>query len=582
MSLRERVFGLETEYAINFYPADPLNQPKPYVLVGALQEVVRRKYGLPDCDFLCNGGKLHYDVDHIEWAIPECRSAWEATCYDKALDALLAQALPEAQTLLDSVGCVGTLFVAKNNVDQAHNTYGCHENYMMVRDTPLLVGDDFRYYLVRCLTPFLVTRQLFAGAGRVELFHRGTSEMHAHFVLSQRASFIEAVTSQDTRQNRSIIHFGREDEPLAEGNHRRLHLILGDSNLSGWATWLKLGTTAIVLRMIEDLFLQDIPLLLDPVGALHAVADDLTCNMLLPLRDGRRSSARNIQQWYCELANLYLEQYGASTAEWQVLEAWQKALEDLGRDPMKLTYGADWAMKKRIMDAFLEQQRVPWYKTRPKAMIEELQALDLRYHDIGPGGLFNRFCAPDTLLAQEDIERAQLFPPPYTRARVRGTMIQRARQENRPLKVNFWMKLAAANVSIELPDPLAFDQPTLAFDKTWWEQTLAHSEIELRIRALRQLAWRREAESLELLMEQAAPGKETRIRHAAIQGLGIRADRKAMEFLVSCLNEKDIDPMIRWAAEEACESVQKGVPVQPQAIRSSAPAEKDVLIQLLS
>src|SRR5581483_1206202 len=181
MSLQERIFGLETEYAVNFYPVDPAVQPKTYMLVQAVQEVVRKTYGLPDCDFLINGGKLYYDVDHAEWAIPECRNAWEATCYDKAIDLLLARALPEAEAMLASIGCEGTLFLAKNNVESAHNTYGCHENYMMLRDTPLLAGDDFRYYLVRCLTPFLVTRQLFAGAGCVKLLHLGNSQVRVNF-----------------------------------------------------------------------------------------------------------------------------------------------------------------------------------------------------------------------------------------------------------------------------------------------------------------------------------------------------------------------------------------------------------------
>jgi proteasome accessory factor A len=580
MSLQERVFGLETEYAVNFYPVHSAVQPEPYLLVQALQEAIRRRYGLPGCDFLFNGGKLYHDIGHAEWAIPECISAREAASYDKALDYLLAQALPEAQALLAAKGCEGTLFVAKNNVDSEHNTYGCHENYMMLRDTPLLVDDDFRHYLARCLIPFLVTRQLFTGTGHIELLNWGTSEMRASFVLSQRSFFIESTISQDTRQNRSLIHFGRENEPLAEGNYRRLHLILGDSNLSGWATWIKLGITAIILRMIEDLFLQDVPLLLNPVAALHTIARDPTCNILLPLRNGKRNSARDIQWRYFELASAYLHQFEASPEERVLMEAWGKALEDIDRNPMWLRYGVDWVMKKLIMDTYLEQRGVHWYKARQKAVISELQAQNLRYHDISPGGLFNRFCTPDTLFKTEEIEHALLNPPPYTRARVRGMSMKRAQQENVSVQVKRWMELSVGNQTIHLPDPLVFDQPSLDFDKTWWEQTLAHPNARLRLRAVQQLAWRQDGESLALLMKRVTQETDTQVRRAAIEMLGVRADRSTLALLTSCLD--DVDPLIRWAAEEAHARVQKGVPTRPTLMRSSAPGESDLLIQLLT
>jgi proteasome accessory factor A len=166
MALRERVFGLETEYAINFYPTSGA-RPDPQTIVGVLQSMLVQRCGINSSPYLVTGAKFHHDVGHAEWAQPECRTAREAAAYDKAADHLLAQVLPSAQGLLNQRGYQGQLLVAKNNVDFDGNTYGCHENYLMLRDSELLIGDYFLRYLARTLIPFLVTRQLFAGAGRL-------------------------------------------------------------------------------------------------------------------------------------------------------------------------------------------------------------------------------------------------------------------------------------------------------------------------------------------------------------------------------------------------------------------------------
>lgn len=247
MALQERIFGLETEYAINFYPtkADD-TRPDAQTMVKALHSALAHLAGVQNSSCLVTGASFFHDVGHAEWAQAECRSAGEAAAYDKAADHLLAQALPFAQELLLQDGHRGHLLVAKNNVDFEGHTYGCHENYLMVRDGEFLTGEHFLRYLARVLIPFLVTRQVFAGSGRLI-----ADSQHLSYEISQRAAFIDTIVSGETIKERPIFNIGREAEPLAANTYRRLHLILGDANLSGWATWMKLGTTAIIVRIIR-------------------------------------------------------------------------------------------------------------------------------------------------------------------------------------------------------------------------------------------------------------------------------------------------------------------------------------------
>jgi proteasome accessory factor A len=461
MALQERIFSLETEYGINFYPDGDSKAPDPKVQVKSLQEVLVEGYGLAGSDFLANGSKFHHDVGHAEWSLPECRSAREAAVYDKAADHLLATIIPQAQQRLARQGFQGTLFVFKNNVDSVGHTFGCHENYLMLRDTDVLGGEAFLRYIVRCLVPFLVTRQIFCGAGRL-IPPRSGSDQPPVFQISQRADFIETVVSKETRSERAIVNLGREEEPLAAGNYRRLHLILGDSNLSGWATWMKLGTTGIVLRMIEDLFIGDIPLLADPVAALRQISHDPTCRAPIPLRDGRTMSPIDIQWHYYDLAEEYLDGFGFSVEEEAILEAWGQALEDLEQDPMRLRDRADWVIKKRLMDAFLERLGGSWkHWPGSQEALSGLLGIELRYHDVSQEGLFSRLWKPDTLVAEEEIQQAQNHPPLYTRARIRGKTV--ALQDHLPVTVAEWGKVNIAGEELKLLDPLEFNHP-LFFD----------------------------------------------------------------------------------------------------------------------
>lgn len=458
MALQERIFGLETEYAINFYPAATAGrQPDKPTIVEVLYNALVQHYGVSGCAFLVTGAKFHHDVGHAEWAHPECRSAREAVCYDKAADHVLAQMLPRAQHELQDRGFEGQILVAKNNADFDGNTYGCHENYLMLKDNELLAGEHFLRYLARCLIPFLVTRQLFTGSGRL-IFHA----QRLHYDISQRAAFIDTIISKETTKERPIINLGREDEPLAEGNYRRLHLILGDANLSGWATWMKLGITGIILRMIEDMFLIDIPLLRDPLAALRMIARDTTCRRTLPMRDGTFISALDMQSLYYERADAYLAEFGCSAEEDALMDEWEKVLNDLAQDPMRLRDRVDWVIKKRFLDTYLGRSGGSWESVLyDQAAIKNLQAYDLRYHDIGSAGLFNQVFTPDTLVSPAEIQCAQQQPPSYTRARIRGEAIMAARRYSLPITVERWMELSFNGRTIPLSDPLEFDHSQL-------------------------------------------------------------------------------------------------------------------------
>lgn len=462
MSLEERIFSLETEYAINFYPVDAGSKPEAKTIVQALHEVLAKDYGIMGSFYLVTGAKFHHDVGHAEWAQPECRTAREAATYDKAADHLLARVLPNAQQILNEKGYQGQLLIAKNNVDFLGNTYGCHENYLMLRDTELLTGEHFLRYLARCLIPFLVTRQLFTGAGRLVPASLSPSRQPT-YEISQRTAFIDTVISKETTKDRPIFNIGREGEALASGNYRRLHMILGDANLSGWATWMKLGTTGIVLRMIEDMFIIDMPILHDPLEALRTISRDVTCRVPLAMRDGKRMSALDIQWFYYERVNTYLAEFGCSDEEDDLMDAWEEVLKDITHEPMKLRNRVDWAMKKRFLDTYLAQSGSSWENiARDQPIISSLQAYDLRFHDISREGLFNRFSYPDTLVTEAEIQTAQQIPPPYTRARMRGEVVLLARQYNIRVTIENWQEVHLDGEKINLPDPLEFDHPELS------------------------------------------------------------------------------------------------------------------------
>jgi Pup amidohydrolase len=302
----------------------------------------------------------------------------------------------------------------KNNTDSKGASYGCHENYLMSRTTPF--AD-----IVRHLTPFFVSRQVVCGAGRVSI---GADGRDSGFQISQRADFFEVEVGLETTLKRPIIN--TRDEPHADPEkYRRLHVIIGDANLSEISTYLKLGTTALVLAMIEDRFLAADLGIEAPVSELRAVSHDPTCKHLITLRDGRRMTAVQLQLEYLELARKYTEdRYGGDTDELtaDVLDRWESVLARLAEDPLLTARELDWTAKLEVLNGYRARDGLAWSHPR-------LQLVDLQYADVRPDrGLYNRLASlgrMTRLVTDEQVTRAITEPPDDTRAYFRGRCLRK-------------------------------------------------------------------------------------------------------------------------------------------------------------
>ena len=468
MALRERIHSLETEYAITFV-ADDDNGPGAGSIVDVLMETVQASHGISDSDYLLNGSKLAHDVGHAEWSLPECHNARELAVFDKAADYLFIDSVvPRAQHTFLREGYTGRLIVAKNNADHFGHTYGCHENFQMLRNADLMGDSDFVRYISQNLIPFLVTRQILAGSGRL-ISEQARSRQRVRYEISQRAGFIETVVSRDTTRARPIFNLGREGESFSSSDFRRLHLILGDANVSGWATWIKMGTTGLMLRLIEDLFFDQVPALADPVAALHTIAREPSNTASVALRGGGSMTALDIQWDYYDLADKYLDVFGASQADEALMEEWGRALEDFESDPLLLRDRVDWVIKKHLIDAYLRQNNLTLDRLPDdRDLITDLQAFDLRYHELSDQGLYTRAFRPDTLLSAEEIAFGQENPPPYTRARMRGETVRLGRECGLDVAADRWTEVTVEGERISMMDPLEFDHIALArWDRPW-------------------------------------------------------------------------------------------------------------------
>ncbi|WP_412735698.1 depupylase/deamidase Dop [Krasilnikovia sp. MM14-A1259] len=354
---------------------------------------------------LTNGARLYVDHAHPEYSTPECTNPMDVVRWDKAGERVMAEASRRAATI------PGThrIQLYKNNTDNKGASYGSHENYLMRRQTPF--AD-----IVAHLTPFFVTRQVFCGAGRVGIGQDGTG---AGFQISSRADFFEVEVGLETTLKRPIIN--TRDEPHADADkYRRLHVIIGDANLSEISTYLKVGTTALVLSMIEAKIFTGELGIADPVSELKAVSHDPALKHLIRLRDGRRLTALDLQWAYYERARLFVEErYGDDLDEQtaDVLRRWETVLDKLGRDPMLCADELDWVAKLRLLEGYRERENLAW--SSPK-----LQLVDLQYSDVRPEkGLYHRLVARGsmkTLLDETETRRAMVEPPEDTRAYFRG------------------------------------------------------------------------------------------------------------------------------------------------------------------
>jgi proteasome accessory factor A len=343
--------------------------------------------------------------------------------YDKAGERILENLLNYAQNKVHEEGFQGELAIFKNNTDFVGNSYGCHENYLADRTA------DF-YYMAEQLIPFLVTRQIFTGAGKVFRTRRGTV-----YHISQRAQHIRQKISGTTTNERSIIN--TRDEPHAiKEKYRRLHIIVGDSNMSEFSTYLKVGTTALVLQMIEDDFLPPIFSLRNPVRAIKDISRDLTCREAVPLNSGKKYSALELQKEYLDLAHRYYSTRPMSPEAADILHKWEYVLTKLEDDPMQLHREIDWVIKLHLLQAYGERTNLS-----QEASGDRMLMLDLQYHDIrrekGLYFLLERKGQVVRLASDEQIEKAMIDPPQNTRAKMRGELIKLAKMKRIPYDLDW-------------------------------------------------------------------------------------------------------------------------------------------------
>lgn len=411
--MQKRIYGIETEYGIIFTPEGRKTLPVEKAIRFLFEKLITTEHFLNV--FLENGARFYQDTGcHPEYATPECSSPRQVAIYDQAGERILEDLQNYAEEKIREERIPGKLSIFKNNTDFVGNSYGCHENYLVDRDV------DF-YYLAEQLIPFLVTRQIFTGAGKVFQTQDGV-----HYCVSQRAQHIYQKISGTTTNDRSIIN--TRDEPHADREkYRRLHVIVGDSNMSEVTNFLKVGTCSIVLQMIEDNFINKDFTLRNPVKAIKDITYDVTCKRRLRLDNGREYSPIDIQREYCEMAQKYSEQYPVDDEHKEIVAKWQYVLDCLADDPRKLDREVDWVIKRRMIEAYIDRTGCSW--NDPKVFM-----MDLQYHDIQRKRslyyLLERSGAVEREFTDADVEKAKSTPPPDTRARMRGEFIKLAREHS--------------------------------------------------------------------------------------------------------------------------------------------------------
>jgi proteasome accessory factor A len=359
---------------------------------------------------LPNGARYYVDHAHPEISIPEVTDAADAVVWDRAADEIARASMQHVRSILGG----GEIVLYKNNSDGKGNSYGCHENYLMDRNTPF-------GRIVSQVTTHFVTRQIFCGAGKVGCEQPGRDPADVAYQLSQRADFFEEEVGLETTLKRPIVN--TRDEPHCDPQkYRRLHVIVGDANMSEVATYLKIGTTCIVLAMIEDGQLGDELVLGNPVPAIRQVSHDPTMQRTVLLRDGRRATALELQWGLLERARKYQQTHGLDAVGddvgSDVLERWEMVLTGLERDPETVAHWVDWVAKRRLVEGYRERHGLP-------ADSAKLKAIDLQYHDLrADRGLATRV-GLERLVAPEAAIAAMTEPPTTTRAYFRGRCLQK-------------------------------------------------------------------------------------------------------------------------------------------------------------
>jgi Pup amidohydrolase len=359
---------------------------------------------------LTNGARLYVDHAHPEYSTPECTTPLDVVRWDKAGE----QVMLDASRFAAAVPGSAPLLLYKNNTDNKGASYGAHENYLMRRSTPF---SD----IVRHLTPFFVSRQVVCGAGRVGIGQDGRDH---GFQVSQRADYFEVEVGLETTLKRPIIN--TRDEPHADPEkYRRLHVIIGDANLSEVSTYLKVGTTSLVLAMIEAGFITQDLAVAQPVRSLRAVSHDPTLKRHLSLADGRKLTAVQLQMEYLDLARKFVEDRYGADADAQttdVLARWESVLTRLETDPMSCARELDWVAKLRLLHQYRDRDGLEWDDAK-------LHLIDLQYADVRPDkGLYHRLVKLgriERLLADDAVTAAMHHPPEDTRAYFRGRCLEK-------------------------------------------------------------------------------------------------------------------------------------------------------------
>jgi proteasome accessory factor PafA2 len=361
---------------------------------------------------LTNGARYYVDHAHPELSTPECADPRTVVVYDRAAELILHRSMEAATSILPPGQEIA---VYKNNSDRKGNSYGCHENYLMDRAVPF--GK-----IVSHVMPHFITRQIFTGAGKVGTEAPGLTSADVPFQLTQRADFFEEEVGLETTLKRPIVN--TRDEPHADAQkYRRLHVIVGDANLAEVATYLKVGTTALVLAMIEDDWLSRDLLPAKPVQALRHVSYDMTLERPIELVDGSSITALDAQWELYDRARKYAEEHGlecigGEDAGRDVLTRWEAVLTGLETDPMSLASQVDWIAKHRLIDGYRERHDLRWDDAR-------LAAMDLQYHDLRPDKSLAARVGLEKIATDEEATRAMTEPPHDTRAFFRGRCLQR-------------------------------------------------------------------------------------------------------------------------------------------------------------
>ena len=440
-----RIFGIETEYGVTCVFNGQRRLSPDEVARYLFRRVV--SWGRSSNVFLTNGSRLYLDVgSHPEYATAECDSVPQLIAHDRAGERILEDLVHDAQQRLADEGIAGDIYLFKNNTDSAGNSYGCHENFLVER------RGDFAQLAERFI-PFLISRQLIAGAGKVLQTPRG-----AVYCLSQRADHMWEGVSSATTRSRPIIN--TRDEPHADADrYRRLHVIVGDSNMSETTTLLKVGSADLVLRMLEaGVVMRDMSLE-NPIRAIREMSHDITGKREVRLTTGRELSALSMQWEYFEKAHDFAQRRGLvdepSGTVARVLELWGRALKAIeGDDSSLIDREIDWAIKKRLLERYMVKHDLTWESPR-------IGQMDLAYHDIdrqrGLYSLLERSGLVERVVTDDDIQTAMTVPPQTTRAKLRGDFVRRAQERHRDFTVD-WVHLKLndqAQRTVLCKDPFA-------------------------------------------------------------------------------------------------------------------------------